>query len=120
MKLIFRILFTALGVLAAAAIVPGIVVASFWTAVLAAVVLGLLNATLGFVLKVLTFPLTLVTFGLFLLVINALMFWAASFIKGFTVAGFWPAFFGSLIVTAVSMIGRHIIRIDSNYHNSQY
>jgi len=114
MKLILRILFNALGVLAAAAVVPGIFVANFWVALLVAIVLGILNATLGLVLKILTFPLSLVTFGLFLLVINALVFWAASFVKGFHVAGFWPAFFGSLIVTIVSLAGRSIISDHKN------
>ena len=109
MKLLLRILFTALGVLTASAIVPGIGIASFWTAVLVAIVLGILNVTLGAVLKVLTLPLSLVTFGLFFLVINALMFWAASFVKGFHVAGFWPAFFGSLIVTLISIVGKKLI-----------
>lgn len=93
----------------AANVVPGIAVAGFWTAVLVAIVLGILNATIGFILKVLTFPLTLVTFGFFFLVVNALMFWAASFVKGFHVAGFWAAFFGSLIVTVISMVGRKVV-----------
>ena len=88
----------------AASLVPGIFVGSFWTAILVAIVLGILNATLGFILKVLTFPLSILSFGLFLLVINAFMFWLASFIKGFAVAGFWPAFFGALIVTIVSTV----------------
>lgn len=110
MKLIFRILFIALGVLAASAIVPGIWIAGFWTAVLVAVVLGVLNVSLGLALKVLTFPLSLITFGLFFLVINALMFWAASFVKGFHVAGFWAAFFGSLVVTVVAMAGKLLLR----------
>ncbi len=110
MKLLLRILFTALGVLAASSVVSGIVVVSFWTAILVAVVLGILNVTLGAALKLLTLPLSIVTFGFFFLVINALMFWAASFVKGFHVAGFWAAFFGSLIVTVVSMIGNHLIK----------
>ena len=93
----------------AANVVPGIAVAGFWTAVLVAIVLGILNATIGFILKVLTFPLTLVTFGFFFLVVNALMFWAASLVKGFHVAGFWAAFFGSLIVTIISMVGRKLV-----------
>lgn len=118
MKIVFRILFTALGVLLAASVVPGISVAGFWTAVLVAVVFGLLNATLGTILKVLTFPLSIVTFGFFFLVINALMFWAASFIKGFHVAGFWAAFFGSLIVTVVSMIGKRLTRDPQPYYHS--
>jgi len=117
MKIFFKILFTTLGVLAASAIVPGIVVAGFWTAVLVAVILGILNVTLGFALKVLTFPLSIVTFGFFLLVINALMFWAASFVRGFHVAGFWAAFFGSLIVTIVSMLGRAIMKEPHENYN---
>lgn len=120
MKIIFRILFTALGVLLAANIVPGIVVAGFWTAVLVAIILGILNVTVAPILKLLTLPLSIITFGLFLLVINALMFWAASFIKGFHVSGFWPAFFGSLIVTVVSMIGRRLIRYSGNNNHGQF
>ena len=91
-------------------IITGIGIASFWTALLVAVVLGLLNVTVGLVLKVLTFPLTLVTFGLFLLVINALMFWAASFVKGFHVGGFWAAFFGALVVTVINLIGKQLLK----------
>src|SRR5580658_9608735 len=117
MKILLRILFTALAVMLAAYVVPGIAVAGFWTAVLVAIVLGLLNVTLGNLLKLLTLPLSIVTLGFFLLVINALMFWAASFIKGFHVAGFWAAFFGSLIVTAVSLLVRVIIRgTEKNYY----
>ena len=110
MKIILKVLFTTLGVIVASLIVPGIVVAGFWTAVLVAIVLGILNVTLGFALKVLTFPLSMGTFGFFLLVINALMFWAASFVKGFHVAGFWPAFLGSIVVTIISLLGRAIMR----------
>ncbi len=110
MKFLLKVLFTALGVLAASSIVPGIAIASFWVAILVALVLGFLNITLGALLKLLTLPLSLVTFGLFFLVINALMFWAASFVKGFSVAGFWPAFWGSIIVTLVSIIGKNAIR----------
>ena len=110
MYLLFRIVINALGVMLAASVVPGIHVSSFWTAVLVAIVLGILNATLGFILKVLTFPLSIVTFGFFLLVINALMFRLASFIKGFEVNGFWAAFFGSLIVTIVSLLGRRLLK----------
>lgn len=109
MKILLRIIITALAVLLAAKIVPGVHVASFWTAVLAAIVLAILNVTLGFILKVLTFPLTVITFGIFLLVINAFVFWAASFIKGFTVSGFAAAFWGALIVTIVSMLGRKLL-----------
>lgn len=111
--MLIKILFTAIGVILASNLVPGIVVAGFWTAVLVALVLGILNVTLGAILKILTLPLSIVTFGFFFLVINALMFRAASFIKGFYVAGFWPAFFGSLIVTIISMAGRALVRSDA-------
>jgi putative membrane protein len=110
MGLILKIIITAVGVLIAQNLVPGIEVAGFGTAVLVAIVLGILNATLGFALKVLTFPLSIVTFGFFLLVINALMFWATTFIKGFEVSGFWSAFFGALIVTVVSMLSKSLIK----------
>jgi len=116
MKVVFRILFTTLGVLVAANLIPGISVAGFWTAVLVAIVLGILNVTLGFILKVLTLPLSFVTFGFFLLVINALMFWAASFVKGFHVSGFWAAFFGSLVVTVISLLGRLIMKESGPHH----
>lgn len=113
MRAIIRILFTAVGVVLAANIVPGIEVAGFWTAVLVAIVLGILNVSLGAILKVLTLPLSIVTFGIFFLVINAFMFWLASFVKGFVVVGFWPAFFGSLIVTVVSMFGKAVLKKDN-------
>jgi putative membrane protein len=110
MRFILRLLITAIAVLIAAKVVPGIQVDSFWVALVVALILGILNATLGQFLKIVTFPLSLVTLGFFLLVINALVFWLASFVKGFSVAGFWPAFFGSLIVTIIAMIGRRVIK----------
>lgn len=109
MNILLRVLFVALGLLVASKLVPGIEVSSFTVAILAAIILGLLNVTLGALLKLLTLPLSVVTFGFFFLVINALMFWAASFVKGFYVAGFWPAFFGAIVVTIVSMAGRALV-----------
>ena len=109
MKLIFRLVFNALAVLLAAWLIPGIVVASFGTALLVAIVFALLNATFGTILKILTLPLSILTFGLFLLVINGLMFWAASFVKGFSVHGFIAAFLGSLIVTAANLLGKKLV-----------
>lgn len=109
MKILLKILISTLGVLVASLIVPGISVTSFGTAFLVAIILAILNVTLGALLKVLTLPLSIVTFGFFFLVINALMFWAASFVKGFSVSGFWPAFLGALVVTAVSVIGKELL-----------
>jgi len=110
MGLILRILITAIAVMIAAMVVPGINISNFGTAVIVAVVLGILNATLGLFLKVVTFPLSLLTFGLFLLVINAWVFWLATFVKGFSVSGFWAAFFGSIIVTLVTMLLRLLLK----------
>ncbi len=110
MFLLFRIIINALAVMLAANIVPGLSVAGFWTAVLVAIILGILNATLGIVLKILTFPFSIVTFGFFLLIVNGIVFWAASFIKGFNVDGFGPAFFGALIVTIVSMLAKKFMK----------
>ena len=110
MKTIFRLLITAFGVMVAAELVPGITVASFWTALLVALVLAVLNVLIGIPLKVVTAPISLVTLGFFLLVINAFVFWLANFVKGFSVEGFWPAFFGALIVTAFSMVGKALVK----------
>ena len=90
---------SALSLLIVAAIVPGIEVAGFGTSLIAAIVIGLVNATLGFVLKILTFPLTLVTFGAFLIVINALMLKvAAAVIPGFKVRGCLAAIIGAILL----------------------
>lgn len=79
-------------------------------ALLAPIVIGLVNATIGFVLKILTLPLTLLTFGVFLLVINALMLQLTSFlVPGFYVSSFWSAFFGAIVLSVVSMILRSLL-----------
>lgn len=109
MYLIYRWFATALGVMLAAQIVPGIEVKSFWVALLVAVVLGVLNVVFGWPVKVLTFPLSLLTLGFFLLMVNAWVFWLAGFVKGFSVAGFWSAFWGSLIVTLFSLFAKRLI-----------
>ncbi|MBS0309663.1 MAG: phage holin family protein [Proteobacteria bacterium] len=75
----------------------------FWAAMAAALVLGLINALIRPLLVLLTLPVTLVTLGLFILVINGLMFWlAASVVRGFHVAGFWPAVGGALLYSIIS------------------
>jgi len=107
-----RWLITALGVMLAAQIVPGIEVGSFWVALLVALVLGILNVIVGWPIKILTFPLSLLTLGFFLLVVNAWVFWLAGFVKGFSVAGFWPAFLGSLIVTLFSLLAKRLIFVN--------
>ena len=103
MELIIVWLLNAVALLIVAYILPGITMASFGSALAAAVVLGLLNTLVRPVLVFLTLPITVVTLGLFLLVINALVFWmAGSVLKGFQVAGFWWAMLGAVVYTIVS------------------
>ena len=101
---------TAVCLLLVARLVPGIIVKGLWTALIAAVVIGLVNGTLGALLKLLTFPLSVLTFGIFWLVINALMLkLAAAFVPGFEVRGFWPAFWGGVILSLLNLIVRHLL-----------
>jgi len=100
---------SALSLVIVAHIVPGFTVRSFGTALLASVVIGLINATLGLLVKVLTLPLTILTFGLFLVVVNALMLMlAASIVPGFRVEGFFPALLGAVVLALVSTVLRNI------------
>lgn len=110
MKILYRVLLTALALLLAAYLIPGIEVASIYIAIIAAVILGLLNLIARPVLFALTLPITIITLGLFIFVINALLFWfAASFIEGFSVDGFIPALLGSLVVSVVSAVGNKFV-----------
>ncbi|MFV0680377.1 phage holin family protein [Ottowia sp.] len=104
MKLLLNWLLSAAALLAVAYIYSGVTVASFGSAMLAALVIGLLNVLLRPVLVVLTIPITILSLGLFLFVINALVFWSASgLLSGFHVNGFWAALLGSLIYTALGV-----------------
>ena len=105
MKLIVRWLLLAAALLLVAQVYPGVVVASFGSAMVAALVLGLLNTLLRPILVLLTLPVTLLTLGLFLFVINALMFYfAASLLNGFHVTGFVAALIGSLIYSLFGIV----------------
>src|SRR3954463_13323026 len=105
MKTIVRWLLLAAALLLVAHLYPGVVVGSFGSAMIAALVIGLLNTLVRPLLVLLTLPVTLLTLGLFLFVINALMFWAAaSVLEGFNVAGFGAALIGSLLYSVCGMI----------------
>jgi len=105
---------SALCLLLVAQFVPGFIVKGFISALIAAVVIGLVNGTLGLFLKIVTFPLTLITFGVFWFVINALMLeFASFFVPGFRVRGFWPAFVGGLILSLLNMAVRLILKKES-------
>lgn len=103
MKLLFRWLISTVTLMVVAHFVPGFVVRGFGAALLAALVLGLVNATLGSILKLLTLPLTFLTLGLFLIVVNAVLLKvAAHFTPGFTIASWKAAFIGAICVSVVS------------------
>ena len=105
MKIVLRWLLLAAALLLVAHFYAGVQVVGFGTALIAALVIGLLNALLRPVLVLLTLPVTLLTLGLFLFVINALMFYAAaSLLNGFGVTGFGAALIGSLLYSACSLV----------------
>lgn len=100
---ILRTVVTAIALWIAVAIVPGLAARDMGTLILAAILLGLVNATLRPAMVFLSIPLTLLTFGLFLLVVNAAMLaLVAWLVPAFTVAGFWSALFGAVVVSIVS------------------
>ena len=104
-KIVVRWLLLACALLLVAHLYPGVKVQSFGAAMVAALVLGLLNTLVRPLLVLLTLPVTLLTLGLFLFVINALMFWAAaSLLDGFNVAGFGAALIGSLIYSLAGVV----------------
>jgi len=111
-NLIAHWLLSALSLVIVAHLIPGFEVNGIAAALIASIVIGLVNATVGFVLKILTLPLTLLTFGLFLFVINALMLeLAAILVPGFAVRGFFSAFFGAILLSLVSTLLRYLLRI---------
>lgn len=110
MKLLSRLLVSALALLIVSYFVSAISVDGLVTALIAAIILGLLNAIVRPILIILTLPVTIVTLGLFIFVINASLFWfAASFIEGFSVTTFWWALIGSVLVSIISTIGNKLI-----------
>ena len=111
MRMLLHWVLSALAVWIMSRVVPGIHVSGPVAALIAALVIGFINATIGLVLKILTFPLTLVTLGLFWLVINALMLELASALlaPGFQVHGFFAAFVGAIVLSLVNMILRWLV-----------
>jgi putative membrane protein len=121
MRFLIRLLVNAAALWVATRLVPGV---SFDGGALpflgVALVFGVVNATLRPLLKVLTFPLIIVTLGLFALVVNGLMLWLTSSLSaslglGFHVSGFWPAFWGSIVVSLTSLALSMIIREPSTH-----
>ncbi len=105
MKIIFRWLLSAAALLLLANFDTGVQVNNFTTALVAALVIGLLNTVVRPILGLLTLPVTIITLGLFLFVINALMFWTAgSLLAGFHVSGFGAALIGSLLYSVLGIV----------------
>jgi putative membrane protein len=105
LSLLARWLLNAVALMLVAYLYPGVSVESFGAALLAALVLGLVNAVVRPILVLLTLPVTLLTLGLFLFVINALLFWfVAEVVGGFHVAGFGAALLGSILYSVITLI----------------
>jgi putative membrane protein len=105
MGFLIRLVVNAIALIVVAYIVPGIHVSGIGGALIAALILGIVNAILRPILIILSLPLELVTLGLFTLVINALLFWLVGALHvGLDVAGFWPAFWGAIVMAIVSWL----------------
>jgi putative membrane protein len=109
-SLLLHWIISALSLMIVAYIFPGIQLQGMGAALIAPIVIGLINATIGLIVKIITFPLTILTLGIFWLIINALMLQlAAALVPGFYVADFWSAFFGAIVLSIVSMILRSFV-----------
>ena len=105
LKLLLAWVINALALMAVAYLMPGVSVANFTTALVAALILGLVNAVIRPVLFLLTLPVTILTLGLFIFVLNGLLFWfVGSYIQGFVVAGFWSGVFGAIVFSLISWL----------------
>ncbi|MBI4599142.1 phage holin family protein [Candidatus Uhrbacteria bacterium] len=111
MTLILRWVLNALALLIAANLIPGFEVASFYAALIAALVLGFMNALVRPLILLLTLPVTVLTLGLFVFVVNALMLWLVStIVKGVTLDGFGAALLTSLFLWAFGMVTNWFVR----------
>jgi putative membrane protein len=105
MRLLLAWLINAAALFALPYVFPWVTVDTFWTALVAALVLGLINALIRPLLVLLTLPVTILTLGLFIFVINGLLFWwVGSFISGFRVEGFWSGVFGAIVYSLISWL----------------
>ncbi len=110
MRLLLNWVLSAVAVWIMAQVVPGIHVNGAVAALIAALAIGFINATIGAILKIITFPLTLLTLGVFWFVINALMLELASaVVSGFQVRGFFAAFVGAIVLSVVNLLLKSIV-----------
>jgi putative membrane protein len=116
-----RLVITALGLWLAQAIIPGVTIVGVGTLILAALLLGLINAVVRPVLFILTLPLTILTLGLFLLVLNGISLGLVAWLlPGFAVSGLWAATLGALVVTITSWFANGFVgssgRLERYHH----
>ena len=113
--IIFRWVINALALLVVANVVPGFEIATVYNALIAALILGLVNALVRPLFFVLTLPVTILTLGLFTFVINALMLWLAStIVEGFVISGFVPALLAALILWVISLLTNWLLKQTEN------
>ncbi|PIP87087.1 hypothetical protein COW81_02250 [Candidatus Campbellbacteria bacterium CG22_combo_CG10-13_8_21_14_all_36_13] len=114
MKILSKLLVTALALLVVTELIPGFFVESFYIAVIVALIFGVINITIKPIITILTLPIHLLTLGLFSFVINALMLWfISSFVTGFAIESFTIALIGALVLAVLSFIGNKLIESKS-------
>jgi putative membrane protein len=105
MSFIVRLILSALAFLAVANLVPGITVASFWTALVLAVLWGIIGVTVKPIVLILTLPINILTLGIFTFILNGFFLWLlGGIVKGFEVHGFWVAVLGALVLSILNML----------------
>ncbi|HEY7099111.1 MAG TPA: phage holin family protein [Terriglobales bacterium] len=110
MKMLLHWVLSAVAVWLVSRLVPGFIITGPFSALIAALVIGFVNATLGLLLKIITFPLTILTLGVFWLIINAVVIELASaFVPGFHIASFASAFWGGLALSILNMLLKWLI-----------
>jgi len=114
MKLILHWIILSVAVFATTKIISGITINPLWVVLIVGACLTLVNMFIKPIINILTLPLNIVTLGLFSLIINGLIFWylGSGIINGFSVAGFYPAFIGSVLISILNWILSKVFRID--------
>lgn len=103
MKLILRLVINVAALLVVEYILPGFHFANIWTAVVAAIVIGIVNTFIRPIVQLIALPISILTFGITAIIINVLLLWGTStLVPGFTIASFWTAFFASILLSLVS------------------
>jgi len=103
MRLVVRLAINAVALLVVGYLVPGFHLANFWVAVVAAIVIGIVNTLIRPILQFIALPISILTFGIAAILINVLLFWGcAKIVPGFEIANFWSALLGSIVLSLVS------------------